>query len=130
MRKVLLIALALAVGSGVANASTISVQTTPAGATAIAGLVGATVQTFEGVTPGSYSTLTLGGVTFTAGASTVFYIDSSYAGQYNNFGQSLQNKGYANAFGTLTMTSRYLATTAVGLQTARAQFERHTAQGA
>jgi integrase len=31
---------------------------------------------------------------------------------------------------SLTMTSRYLATTAVGLQTARAQFERHTAQGA
>jgi integrase len=28
---------------------------------------------------------------------------------------------------SLTMTSRYLATTAVGLQTARAQFERHTA---
>jgi len=31
---------------------------------------------------------------------------------------------------SLTMTSRYLATMAVGLQTARAQFERHTAQRA
>lgn len=68
-------------------------------------LTGATVISFETVTAGSaYSSLTVSGVTFSAEATKFITVDSSYAGVYNNSGQSLQNTYSGTAFGNLTIT--------------------------
>src|ERR1035437_8294189 len=78
--------------AGLAVAGTVDVQTTPACATLISGLVGSTVIDFESVTPGTYSTLTLSGVTFTPDGNNLMWVDGAYIGQYNNFGrESLHN---------------------------------------
>lgn len=103
MWKIPCAVLVLTLAGWTADASTIYVQTTPAGATTIPGLVGATVETFEGATPGGYSALALGGVHFIAGAGTDLFISNDYDGQYNNFGQSLQNTYASDAFGSLRM---------------------------
>lgn len=87
-----------------AAASTIYVQTTPVGATQIPGLVGSTVIDFESPAPGTYTTLTLSGVTFTPDTGNLMWVDSAYIGQYNNFGtQSLHNNYAPQSFNTLTM---------------------------
>lgn len=80
-------------------------QTTPAGATLISGLVGSTVINFDSVTPGTYSTLTLSGVTFTPDGNNLMWVDGAFIGQYNNFGtNSLHNQtGGAGSFSTLTI---------------------------
>jgi len=95
-------AFALASASFV-EASSIYVQTTPSGATTIPGLVGSTVITFESVTPGTYSTLTLSGVTFTPDDSNLMWVDGAYAGNYNTFGQSLHNNYDPKSFNTLNI---------------------------
>jgi hypothetical protein len=87
----------------VAGAATVSTQTTPFGATQIPGLVGSTVIDFESVTPGTYSTLTLSGVTFTPDDGNLMWVDSAYAGGYNTFGQSLHNNYDPESFNTLTI---------------------------
>jgi len=90
--------------ASLAVAGTVSVQTTPAGATLIPGLVGSTVIDFEGVTAGTYSTLTLSGVTFTPDDSNLMWVDSDFIGDYNNFGtRSLHNNYAAQSFNTLTI---------------------------
>ena len=87
-----------------AAASTIYVQTTPFGATQIPGLVGSTMIDFESTTPGTYTSLTLSGVTFTPDAGNVMWVDNAYIGQYNNFGtQSLHNNYAPQSFNTLTI---------------------------
>lgn len=58
----ILVAGVLLFTGAIAQAGTISVQTTPSGAQSIPGLVGSTVINFEGVTAGTYSTLTLSGL--------------------------------------------------------------------
>jgi hypothetical protein len=86
-----------------AEAGTISVQTTPSGAQSIPGLVGSTVIDFEGVAAGTYSMLTLSGVTFTPDGQNLMWVDGSYAGGYNTFGQSLHNNYDPQSFSTLTI---------------------------
>lgn len=87
-----------------AEASTIYVQTTPLGATMIPGLVGSTVIDFESPAAGTYTTLTLSGVTFTPDGNNLMWVDSAYIGQYNNFGtQSLHNNYDPQSFNTLTI---------------------------
>lgn len=96
------LAFALASASFV-EASSIYVLTTPSGATTIPGLVGSTVIDFESTTPGTYTTLTLSGVTFTPDGSNLMWVDNAYAGQYNNFGQSLHNNYDPLSFNTLNI---------------------------
>lgn len=96
-------AFALASASFV-EASTIYVQTTPSGATTIPGLVGSTVIDFESTTHGTYTTLTLSGVTFTPDAGNLMWVDGAYAGGFNNFGsQSLHNNYDSQSFNTLNI---------------------------
>jgi hypothetical protein len=65
-------------------------------------LVGATLIDFNAVTPGTYTTLGIGGVTFsTPNANEVMYLQSDYSGQYNTEGISIQNTYASNAFGLL-----------------------------
>jgi PEP-CTERM motif-containing protein len=86
-----------------AYASTISTQTTPAGAAALPALSGGTVIDFESTTLGRYTTLTIAGVTFTPGTATAEYVDNTYAGNYNTFGKSLANTYASDGFSTLTI---------------------------
>lgn len=89
---------------GFAEASTIYVQTTPFGATMIPGLVGSTVIDFESPAAGTYTTLTLSGVTFTPDTGNLMWVDSAYMGVYNTFGtQSLHNNYNPQSFNVLTM---------------------------
>lgn len=67
-------------------------------------LTGATVITFETVTPGTFSNLTVSGVTFGAESTKLITVDSTLSGSYNNTGQSLQNTYSGTAFGNLTIT--------------------------
>lgn len=84
-----------------AHASTVSTQTTPAGAAAL--FPGSSAITFDSATPGSYTSYNSNGVTFTT--DTVMYIDGSYIGQYNTFGvNSLHNCYCNNSFSQVTMT--------------------------
>ena len=88
-----------------AQASTISLQTTPSGAQAIPALAGGTVLTFDSVASGTYSSIALSGVTFSADAGNLIWIDNAYIGQFNTFGtQSLHNNYDPQSFNTLTMT--------------------------
>jgi len=89
--------------ASLAQASTIYVQTTPLGATMIPGLVGSTVIDFESPAPGTYTTLTLSGVTFTPDAGNLMWVDGAYAGNYNTFGQSLHNNYNPQSFNVLTI---------------------------
>ena len=95
------LAMSLALGAA-ANASTVSLQTTPAAAAAL--YPGQQVATFDAAASGAYGTYSEAGVTFTTDSGTE-YIDSAYIGSYNNFGvNSLHNCYCGNSFGTLTMT--------------------------
>jgi PEP-CTERM motif len=70
----------------------------------LAAIPGGSQITFESVTPGEYTTLTVGPVTFTPAAGTDEFVNSNYAGQYNTTGQSLQNTYAATAFSTITFS--------------------------
>ena len=63
-------------------------------------LANGTVITFETVTPGTYGSLALSGVTFSVASGTLITVNNAYAGSYNNTGQSLQN---IYSFGNLTI---------------------------
>jgi hypothetical protein len=67
-------------------------------------LAGGTVITFETVTPGSYTALTLSDVTFTPAVNTLAYVNADFAGGYNTQGQSLANTYASNGFSELTFT--------------------------
>ncbi len=86
-----------------AQATTVNVNTTPGGITSIGGFSGATIINFESVAPGTYSSVTQSGVTFTPDGSNQIWVDNAYSGQYNNFGQSLHNNYDSLSFGTLTI---------------------------
>ncbi len=67
-------------------------------------LTGGTVVDFEAQSLGSFSSLTVGGVTFTPGGGTRGYITTDFAGQYNTTGaQNLQNT-YNSGFTTITFS--------------------------
>jgi hypothetical protein len=88
---------------GSANASTIYVQTTPAGAAALAPFASGSVIDFDSLTPGTYASLTQGNVTITP--DTTLYIDGAYIGQYNTFGVNSLHNGYSgDSFGQLTFS--------------------------
>lgn len=59
--------------------------------------------TFESVTPGTYNSFSVAGVTFTADPGTSEYVNGDYSGAYNTTGQSLQNTYADDAFATLTI---------------------------
>ena len=85
-----------------AGASTLYVQTTPAGAAAL--FPGSAAVTFDAAAAGEYSAYAENGVSFTADNGHMF-IDSDYVGQYNNFGvNSLHNCYCGDSFGAVTMT--------------------------
>ena len=67
-------------------------------------LAGGSVIDFESAAAGSYSSLTVGGVSFTTGAGTSLYVNTNYAGNYNTVGKSLANTYSGDAFGLLTLT--------------------------
>jgi hypothetical protein len=86
---------------GSASASTLYVQTTPAGAAAL--FPGQPVITFDSAAPGTYSSYTSDGVTFTSDSGAM-HIDNAYIGVYNTFGvNSLHNCYCSDSFGTLNM---------------------------
>ena len=67
-------------------------------------LIGATVIDFEGQTQGTYTSLAIGGVTFTANDNHL-RIDDTYEAQYGQVGQYLDNGTYGdNGFSSLTIT--------------------------
>lgn len=84
-----------------ANAAILQATVTPAGAIALIGS-GATVVDFEGYAEGDYPLISNAGLTIVPNNGHAF-VDSQYAGQYNNFGQrSLHNCYCADSFGSLT----------------------------
>lgn len=76
-----------------ANASTLYVQTTPAGAQSY--FSPANTLTFDAVAPGVYSSLTQGVLTFTSDTGAL-HVDGAYIGQYNNFGVNSVHSCYCN----------------------------------
>jgi len=86
-----------------ALAAPIVASTTQAGALGIIG-AGAVQQTFESAPNTSVNSLTLGDVTFKAGAGTNLYINADYAGGYNTIGKSLQNTYAGDAFSSLRIS--------------------------
>ncbi len=85
-----------------AHASTVYVQTTPAGAEAL--FPGSSAITFDGAAAGEYAAYSDKGVTFTSDTGHMF-IDSAFINAYNTFGvNSLHNCYCADTFGAVTMT--------------------------
>ena len=74
-----------------AQASTLYVQTTPAGAQSY--FSPADTLDFDGVAPGVYSSLTQGVLTFTSDSGAL-HVDGDYIGQYNNFGKNSVHSCY------------------------------------
>lgn len=65
-------------------------------------LSGASLIDFESAPTGTFTSLTIKGVTFsTPTGGEVGFVNSDYAGQYNTQGQSLQNTYASNAFNKL-----------------------------
>jgi hypothetical protein len=81
-----------------------SAQAAPVDGPADPALAGGSVIDFQSVVAGAYATLTLPGVTLSAGPGTRLYVDTDFAGSFNTSGQSLKNSFAADAFGTLTLT--------------------------
>jgi hypothetical protein len=80
-----------------ASASTLSAQSiTSPGDPALAGQ---TVIDFSGAALGQTTTLSVGGVTFSAPGGSGVIVENDYAGNYNTSGQYLANQGWS--FGTL-----------------------------
>jgi hypothetical protein len=98
-----LLALAVLLAVSPANASTISLQTTPAAAAALPQFAGGSVVTFDSARSGSYTSYTEANITFTA--DNLMYIDSEWMGAFNNFGTNSLHNVYADtSFGQLTFT--------------------------
>lgn len=85
-----------ALGSPLAKATVIT-------SSSDSGLAGATVETFSSATLGSYTTLTLGGVTITGSPNVV--VANTYAGQYNTTGNYLDNNEGASSTVRFTFAS-------------------------
>jgi len=67
-------------------------------------LSGSALIDFEAQASGSFTSLTIGNVTFSTSGGQVGYIDSAYAGQYNATGQSLKNSYASDAFNSLRIS--------------------------
>jgi hypothetical protein len=67
-------------------------------------LSGSALIDFEAQASGSFTSLTIGNVTFSTSSNQVGYIDSAYAGDYNTTGQSLKNSYESNAFSSLRIS--------------------------
>ena len=88
-----LIALAMPLALPAANASTLYVQTTPAGAQSY--FVPPNTLTFDAVAPGVYSSLTQGVLTFTSDTGAL-HVDGDYIGQFNTFGTNSVHSCYCS----------------------------------
>lgn len=92
----LLLAIVFACGATTAQAAPLSGTGGAANA-----LPGGVTETFQGVTPGTYSTLTPvapAAVTYSGAASSDFIIDGSFGGAFNTIGQSIYNNRNPNSF--------------------------------
>jgi hypothetical protein len=67
-------------------------------------LSGSALIDFEAQASGSFTSLTIGNVTFSTSGGQVGYISSDYSGQYNNSGKSLQNTYSSDAFSSLRIS--------------------------
>lgn len=67
-------------------------------------LSGSALIDFEAQVSGSFTSLTIGNVTFSTSGGQVGYISSDYSGQYNNSGKSLQNTYSSDAFSSLRIS--------------------------
>ena len=99
MRKIQRVLIAFSIVAlgftGSASATTFSGYGAPS---SNAYLAGGTVIDFESETLGAFTSLTIGGVTFSTTANEVGYINNDYAGNYNTTGKSLVNTYAANGF--------------------------------
>lgn len=86
-------AFAMQIALPAANASTLYVQTTPAGAQSY--FVPPDTLTFDGVSPAVYSSLTQGVLTFTSNTGAL-HVDGDYIGEYNNFGVNSVHSCYCS----------------------------------
>jgi hypothetical protein len=59
---------------------------------------------FEAQASGSFTSLTIGNVTFSTSGGQVGYVDSAFSGQYNASGQSLKNSYAIDAFNSLRIS--------------------------
>lgn len=67
-------------------------------------LAGGTVETFDAASSGTYSSITLGNVSYSVESGALLTIGSDYIGSYNTSGtQSLYNTYESYAFGELTV---------------------------
>jgi hypothetical protein len=82
---------------GKAQAALITTLSDPA-------LDNASVVDFEAATPGTYTSLTLGEVTFATPSDRVEFISVAYSGNYNTKGQSLQNTYDMRGFSSLNIS--------------------------
>ena len=80
--------------AGAARAATFSVQTTPDQVANVTGLKGGSTVTFNDLAPGSFSSVSSGGVTINSNTGSL-YVTNQYQGAYNTFGNSLSNNGHA-----------------------------------
>lgn len=95
----LVAACALVLVGGGAQASTLYVQTTPAGAQSY--FAPASVLDFDSAAPGTYASFTEGVLTFSSDTGVLF-VDGDYIGQYNNFGVNSVHSCYCDgSFGEL-----------------------------
>lgn len=67
-------------------------------------LSGSALIDFEAQATGTFTSLTIGNVTFSTSGNQVGYVDSAFAGQYNTTGQSLKNSYESGAFSSLRIS--------------------------
>jgi hypothetical protein len=67
-------------------------------------LSNASLVDFEAAAPGTYTSITLGEVTFSTPSDRVEFISVAYSGNYNTKGQSLQNTYDMRGFSSLTIS--------------------------
>lgn len=83
-----------------AQASTVNTSVPTASITTLGGFAGANIESFDGVTPGTYSSpITLGNTTYSVNTGASFHIDGDYANQYNTTNDSLHNCYCSDSFG-------------------------------
>lgn len=90
IRNLLVIA-GLACGLGITSVAQASLISGLGAPSSDAALVGGTVVDFTAETTGTYTSLTVGDVTFSSGSADTFVITDSLGGSYNTTGRNLQN---------------------------------------
>ena len=101
MKKFLVLLCTAAVIVGIIGVAAATPITSPSDS----GLIGATVIDFEDQTLGTYTSLTINDVTFTANNNDHFLITELYGGSFNTQGGNLQNgSNSSDAFSSITFT--------------------------